>query len=69
MSDRPRSLSRCTQVRTKVCRKDYGWFVRLVYNPRGLPGVMTARPRVAGVLQVADQRTSYHRSCGLNHVA
>jgi hypothetical protein len=25
--------------------------VGLVYNPRGLPGVTTARPGVAGVLQ------------------
>jgi hypothetical protein len=39
-------------VRTKVYRKNYGWSVRLVYDPRGLPGVMTVRPRVAGVLQI-----------------
>jgi hypothetical protein len=50
MSDRPGSFSGCAQVRTKVCRKDYGWSVGLVYDPRGLTGVMTARPKVAGVL-------------------
>jgi hypothetical protein len=33
-----------------VCRKDYDWSVGLVYDPRGLPGVMTARPGVTGVL-------------------
>jgi hypothetical protein len=31
--------------------KDYDWSVGLVYDPRGLIGVMTARPRVSGVLQ------------------
>jgi hypothetical protein len=35
-----------------MCRKDYDWSVGLVYNPRELPGVTTARPGVAGVLQV-----------------
>jgi hypothetical protein len=35
MGDRPGSFSRCTQVRTKMCRKDYDWSVRLVYDPRG----------------------------------
>jgi hypothetical protein len=50
MGDRPESLPGCAQVRTKVCRKDYGWSVGLVYDPRGLPGVTTARPGVAGVL-------------------
>jgi hypothetical protein len=38
-------------VRIKVCRKDYGWSVGLVYDPKGLPGVTTVRPGVAGVLQ------------------
>jgi hypothetical protein len=50
MGDRPGSFPRCAEVRTKVCRKDYGWSVGLVYDPRGLPGVTTARPGVAGVL-------------------
>jgi 1,4-dihydroxy-2-naphthoyl-CoA synthase len=31
--------------------------VGLVYNPRGLPGVMTARPGVAGVLQMVSELT------------
>jgi hypothetical protein len=34
-----------------VYRKEYGWSVRLVYDPRELTGVTTARPGVAGVLQ------------------
>jgi hypothetical protein len=50
MGDRPGSFSRCAQVRTKVHRKDYSWSVGLVYDPMKLPGVTTARPRVAGVL-------------------
>jgi hypothetical protein len=29
----------------------------LVYDPRGLPGVMTARPGVAGVLQMISEPT------------
>jgi hypothetical protein len=32
-----------------VHRKEQGWSMRLVYNPKRLPGVTTARPRVAGV--------------------
>jgi hypothetical protein len=36
-----------------VHRKDYGWSVMLVYNPSELPGVMTVRPGVAGVLQIS----------------
>jgi hypothetical protein len=51
MGDRSGSFSGCAQVRIKVCRKDYDWSVGLVYDPRGLPGVTTARPGVAGVLQ------------------
>jgi hypothetical protein len=31
--------------------------VRLVYDPRGLPGVTTARPRVVGVLQIVSEPT------------
>jgi hypothetical protein len=37
MGDRPESFPGCAQVRTKVCRKGYGWSVGLVYDPRGLP--------------------------------
>jgi hypothetical protein len=29
----------------------------LVYDPKGLPGVMTARPEVAGVLQMVSEPT------------
>jgi hypothetical protein len=29
----------------------------LVYDPRGLPGVTTARPRVAGVLEMVSEPT------------
>jgi hypothetical protein len=38
-------------MRTKVCRRDLGWYVGLVYDPRELLGVMIVRSRVAGVLQ------------------
>jgi hypothetical protein len=31
--------------------------VRLVYDPRGLSGVMTAKPGVAGVLQMVSELT------------
>jgi hypothetical protein len=57
MGDRPRSFPGCAQVRTKVHRKDYSWSVRLVYDPRGLAGVTTARPGVAGVLQMVSEPT------------
>jgi hypothetical protein len=50
MDDRPGSLPGCAQVRTKVYRKEYGWSVGLVYDPRGLSGVTIAGPRVAGML-------------------
>jgi hypothetical protein len=36
MGDRSGSFLGCAQVRTKVCRKDYGWSVGLVCNPRVL---------------------------------
>jgi hypothetical protein len=52
MGDRLGSFPGCAQVRTKVYRKDYGWSVRLVYDPKGLSGVMTTRPGVTGVLQM-----------------
>jgi hypothetical protein len=51
MGDRPESFPRSARVRTNVRRKYYGWFVGLVYYPRELSGVTTARPRVPGVLQ------------------
>jgi hypothetical protein len=36
----------------------------LVYDPRGLPGVTTARPRVAGVLQMVSEPTlTVSRAC------
>jgi hypothetical protein len=31
--------------------------VGLVYDPRGLPGITTARPEVAGVLQMVSELT------------
>jgi hypothetical protein len=43
MGDRPGSFPGCAQVRIKVHRKDYGCSVGLVYDPRGLPVVMTAQ--------------------------
>jgi hypothetical protein len=52
MGHRPGSLLGCTQVRTKVHRKDYAWSVGLVYDPRRLLGVTIVRPGVAGVLQI-----------------
>jgi hypothetical protein len=58
MGDQPGSFPGCAQVRTKVHRKDYGWSVGLVvYDPMGLPGVTTARPGVAGVLQMVSEPT------------
>jgi hypothetical protein len=53
MGNRSESFPGCAQVRTKVHRKDYDWSVGLVYNPRGLTGVTTARAGVPGVLQGA----------------
>jgi hypothetical protein len=55
MGDRPGSFPGCAQVRTKLCRKDYGWFVGLVYDPRGLPGVTTTSPRVVGGIIGAEK--------------
>jgi hypothetical protein len=52
MCDRPGSLSRCTQVRTKVHRKDLCWSIRLVYDPNELQDVTTTRPGVAEMLQM-----------------
>jgi hypothetical protein len=34
MGDGPKSFSECTQVRTKVYKKDYDLSVGLVYDPR-----------------------------------
>jgi hypothetical protein len=55
MGDRPGSLPGCAHVRIKVCRKDYGWSMTLVYDPMCLSGVMTFRPGVAGVLQMVSE--------------
>jgi hypothetical protein len=55
MGGRPGSFPGCAQVRTKICKKDYGWSMGLVYDPKGLPGVTTARPGVAGVLQMVSE--------------
>jgi hypothetical protein len=52
MDDRPGSFLGCAQVRTKVHRKKLGCSVGQVHDPRGLPRVTTARPGVAGVLQL-----------------
>jgi hypothetical protein len=52
MGDRSESHSESTQVRIKVFKKDECWSVGLVYDLRELSGVTTARPRVAGVLQM-----------------
>jgi hypothetical protein len=57
MGDRSGSFLGCAQVRIKVHRKDYGWSVELVYDPRELPGVMTIRLRVAGMLQMVLELT------------
>jgi hypothetical protein len=38
MGDRPESFPGCARVRINVHKKDYGWFVGLVYDPRELPG-------------------------------
>jgi hypothetical protein len=57
MGGRLGSLSRCTQVRTKVYRKDECWSMRLIYDPRDVIGVMTVRPRVAEVLQIISEST------------
>jgi hypothetical protein len=40
-----------------VCRKDLCCSVGLAYNPRGLPGVMTAKSEVARVLQMVSELT------------
>jgi hypothetical protein len=40
-----------------VHRKDYGWSMGLVYDSKGLSGVTTARPGVAGVLQMVSEPT------------
>jgi hypothetical protein len=55
MGDRPGSFPGCAQVRTKVHRKDYDCFVGLVYDPTELSRVTTARPGVAGVLQIQGE--------------
>jgi hypothetical protein len=41
----------------KVCTKDPCWSVGTIYDPRELPGVSIAGPRVYGVLQVISEPT------------
>jgi hypothetical protein len=36
----------------KVCIKDSYWYVEMIYNPRGLPGVSTTSSAVDWVLQI-----------------
>jgi hypothetical protein len=57
MGDRSRRLLKCAQVRKKLYRKDSCWSVWLVYDSKELPGVMTVRPEVAGVLQWVSNLT------------
>jgi hypothetical protein len=54
MGDRSRSLLGCTQIKIKVCKKDYNWYVRLVYDLSELSGVTIVSLRVIGVLQLQD---------------
>jgi hypothetical protein len=42
----------------KVCTKDSCWSVRMVYDPRGLPGLSTVGQEVDGVLQIVSKPTS-----------
>jgi hypothetical protein len=42
-----------------IIEYSYHQGVRPVYNPKELPGVTTARPRVAGVLQLRDKYLGY----------
>jgi hypothetical protein len=63
MSNRPINFSGCAQVRTKLHRKDYDWSVGLVYDPRKLPEVTTARPGVDGVLQYISLIAGIHEMC------
>jgi hypothetical protein len=46
-----REVSRVCTSEDKSAQK------RLVYDPRGLPGVTTARPGVGGVLQMVSEPT------------
>jgi hypothetical protein len=39
----------------KVCTKDSCWSVGTIYDPKKLPEVSTAGPRVEGVLQVVSE--------------
>jgi 1,4-dihydroxy-2-naphthoyl-CoA synthase len=57
MGDRLGNFPGCAQVRTKIHRKDYGWSVRLLYDPRELSEVMAARLGVAEVLQMVSDLT------------
>jgi hypothetical protein len=44
-------------VRIKAHRKDYGWYVGLVYDPTKLSRVTTGRLGVAEVLQMVSELT------------
>jgi hypothetical protein len=48
-------FSRVRMSEDKVHTKDSCWFVKMIYNPRGLRGVSTAGPGVDGVLQMASE--------------
>jgi hypothetical protein len=41
----------------KVHTKESCWSVGMIYDPRGLPGVSTAGPKVDGVLQLVSEMT------------
>jgi hypothetical protein len=59
MSDRPRSLLMCEQVRTKVCRKDLCSLVRLIYDHRELSRVTTARYKTSSNTTENEDRWTY----------
>jgi hypothetical protein len=46
-------------VKTKMHRKDWCWFMRLVYDPRELVGVTTARLVVDGCYNYNDDRKDW----------
>jgi hypothetical protein len=46
-------------VRTKVHRKDYSWYVGLVYDPTELPRVMIVRPKWLGCYILLERSTLY----------
>jgi hypothetical protein len=54
-------------MRTKVCRRDLGWYVGLVYDPRELLGVMIARSRVAGCYNTVHSRGTEIQRENMHH--